>query len=197
MYIYIVRDLLAVFRYLPYGLIVGIFAALLLGAWSERKKRKGKETFSVAAATCFLMYAAIILCITFLSRESGSGQKIDMQLFSTWGINDRNNAYVVENILLFIPFGFISPCAFKVFRKLHVCAAAGFFTSLAIELLQLLTQRGFFQIDDIITNTLGMLIGYIVFALPYFCLCMIKAHRTKKAGANKAETKKGMPYEVR
>lgn len=197
MYIYIVRDLLAVFRYLPYGLIVGIFAALLLGAWNDRKKRKGKETFSVAAVTCFLMYAAIILCITFLSRESGSGQKIDLQLFSTWGINDRNNAYVVENILLFIPFGFISPCAFKVFRKPHICVAAGFLTSLAIELLQLLTQRGFFQIDDIITNTLGMLIGYIVFALPYFCLCIIKAHRTKKAGAKKAETKKGMPYEVR
>lgn len=181
MYIYIVRDLLAVFRYLPYGLIVGIFAALFLGAWNDRKKRKGKRTFSVAAATCFLMYAAIILCITFLSRESGSGQKVDLQLFSTWGINDRNNAYVVENVLLFIPFGFISPCAFKIFRKLHICVAAGFLSSLSIELLQLLTQRGFFQIDDIITNTLGMLIGYLFFALSHACICMVKSLCAKKA----------------
>lgn len=167
MFTYIVRDLLAVFRYLPYGLIVGIFAALLLGTWNDRKRRKGKRTFSVAAVTCFLMYAAIILCITFLSRESGSGQKVDLQLFSTWGINDRNNAYVIENILLFIPFGFISPCAFKVFRKPHFCLFAGFFSSLSIELLQLLTRRGFFQIDDIITNTLGMMIGYILFVIGY------------------------------
>lgn len=192
MYIYIVRDLLAVFRYLPYGLIVGIFAELFLGAWNDRKKKKGKRSFSVAAVTCFLMYAAIILCITFLSRESGSGQKIDLQLFSTWGINDRNNAYVVENILLFIPFGFISPCAFRAFRKPHICIFAGFFSSLTIEVLQLLTHRGFFQIDDIITNTIGMLIGYILFALPYFCLCIAKRRRTRKS-----MTKKTLPYEVR
>lgn len=180
MLIYILRDLRAVFRYLPYGLIVGIFAALLLGAWNDCKKRMGKKSFSVAAVTCFLMYAAIILCITFLSRESGSGQKIDLKLFSTWGINDRNNAYVVENILLFVPFGFLSPWAFKIFRKPHFCVFAGFFVSLVIESLQLATRRGFFQIDDILTNTLGMLAGYLLFALPYFFICMVKAHRAKR-----------------
>jgi len=174
MFTYIVRDLLAVFRYLPHGLIVGIFAALLLGTWNDRKKRRGKGTFPVAAVTCFLMYAAIILCITFLSRESGSGQKIDLKLFSTWGINDRNNAYVVENILLFIPFGFISPCAFKIFRNPFLCVFAGFLSSFGIELLQLLTQRGFFQIDDIITNTIGMLAGYIFFVLFHALFCLVK-----------------------
>ena len=32
---------------------------------------------------------------------------MDLELFSTWGINDRNNAFVVENVLLFIPYGFV------------------------------------------------------------------------------------------
>ncbi|MCD7836289.1 MAG: VanZ family protein [Lachnospiraceae bacterium] len=179
MLIYIVRDLFAVFRYLPYGLIVGIFAAILLGAWNDRRKGGGKKAFSTAAVTCFVMYAAIILCITFLSRESGSGQKLDLKLFSTWGINDRNNAYVVENILLFVPFGFIAPWAFKSFMKPHICIFAGFMTSLAIELMQLITSRGFFQIDDIITNTLGMIIGYIFFMFVYGCVFVIKSLRRR------------------
>ena len=41
----------------------------------------------------------------------------------------------------------------------------GFFTSLGIELLQLATQRGFFQIDDILTNTLGAVVGYLFFGV--------------------------------
>ena len=55
---------------------------------------------------------AILLVITYFSRESGSRTgMMDLELFSTWGINDRNNAFVVENVLLFIPYGFVLPWA--------------------------------------------------------------------------------------
>ena len=34
-----------------------------------------------------------------------------------------------------------------------------------LEVLQLLTGRGYFQVDDILTNTLGALIGFLIFAI--------------------------------
>lgn len=160
---YIIRDVAAVFRFLPYGIVVGIIVAVLLSAVNDRRVRQGKKVLHAASHTCYYMYLAIVLFITFLSRESGSGKGMDLQLFSTFGINARNNAYVAENVLLFIPYGFVCAWAFKGLRKFWKCSLAGFLTSLGIECLQLFTQRGFFQIDDIVTNVAGTMIGYILF----------------------------------
>lgn len=170
---YIIKDLLAVLRYLPYGLIAGALAAFVLGIVNRRRGRKGKTVFSVAAVTGFFMYLAIMLFITFLSRESGSRDGIDLELFSTWGINKRNNAYVVENVLLFIPLGFICPWAFCSVRNPAACTMLGMAVSVGIECLQLLTKRGYFQIDDILTNTLGMAVGYVLF----WCVSALKRRR--------------------
>ena len=160
---YLIRDLLSVLCYLPYGMAVGILAALALGVVNDWRVRRKRKPFSVAATTSFFMYVVIILFITFLSRETGSNRGIDLELFSTWGINDRNNAYVVENVLLFIPYGFVCAWAIRPARKFPVCLMIGLATSVGIEYMQLITQRGYFQIDDVITNTLGAVIGYLVF----------------------------------
>jgi len=149
-------------QYLPFGLLVGLqFAIILYIYYAIRRKRPD----GAWARVLYIMYLSIILCITLFSRESGSRDGFDLELFSTWGINDRNNAYVIENILLFIPYGFISAWAFKWGRKLIPCAAFGFFSSVVIECVQYATKRGYFQIDDILTNLLGSVIGYFVFRL--------------------------------
>lgn len=129
--------------------------------FSEKKVRRGSAT----AISGFVMYVVIMLFITFLSREDGSRIGIDLQLLSTWGINQRNNAFVIENILLFIPYGFLCACVFKCARKMIPCVFIGMLTSFAIEWIQLITQRGYFQIDDILTNTLGALFGFLLYRL--------------------------------
>ena len=162
---YIYRDLVTAFGYLPYGLALGIplSAALVLVAFFMRRKR-GRQAFVPLVAFC--LYLAILLVITFLSRESGSTPgAMDLKLFSTWGINNRNNAFVVENVLLFIPYGFLGCCAFMRLRSFFRCMFFGALTSMAVEYLQLVTARGFFQIDDILTNILGTVIGYFLFLL--------------------------------
>lgn len=160
---YIWKDLIAAMRHLPYGIMAGILAVIILSVVNTRRRRKGKVTLPAAAYSGFFMYGVILLLITFLSRETGSRNGIDLELFSTWGISDRNNAFVIENILLFIPYGFVSAWAFTSMRNLLCCTLFGAVTSLGIEYLQLITERGYFQIDDILTNTLGTIAGYIVF----------------------------------
>lgn len=160
---YIIRDIASVLCYLPYGLIAGLIVAIILSAINDRRVRKKKPPFSVWAITGFMMYTVVILFITFLSREDGSRKGIDLELFSTWGINERNNAYVIENILLFVPYGFFSAWVIPRARKLLACTLIGAITSLGIEFLQLITERGFFQIDDVLTNTLGAFIGALFF----------------------------------
>lgn len=160
---YIYRDMEASTRYLPYGLAVGVpLAAVVVFLLNRRRKSLQKPLARWGAVACFCIYAAILLVITFLSRESGSRKGIDLELFSTWGINKRNNAYVIENVLLFIPYGFVCSWAFGWAGKLIPCMLFGAVTSLGIECMQLVTGRGFFQIDDILTNTLGSIIGFLL-----------------------------------
>lgn len=163
---YVYRDLAASTAYLPYGLLVGVpLAAAVVLLLNRRRKKQQKPPVRWGSVTCFCIYVAIMLVITFLSRESGSRNGIDLELFSTWGINKRNNAYVIENVLLFIPYGFLCSWTFQRVGKLVPCTLLGAATSLGIESMQLLTGRGFFQIDDILTNTLGSMIGYLIYRI--------------------------------
>ncbi|MDZ5606145.1 VanZ family protein [Bacillus pseudomycoides] len=66
------------------------------------------------------------------------------------------------NILLFMPLGFLLPIIWPQFRTMKNTAYAGFFFSLAIELSQLLNHR-ITDIDDLLMNTLGAIIGYLLY----------------------------------
>ena len=109
------------------------------------------------------------LSITLFSREPGSRTGVDVKLFETWGNQRLPDRYFVENILLFLPFGVLLPAAVPSLRKGWCCVYAAFSTSMMLETVQLLTERGYCQLDDVVTNTLGAAIGYLVFALVRKC----------------------------
>ena len=100
---YLMRALLSALRFLPWGIGAGIIVAMILNKVNVRRVHAGRKSVPALAVMCFYMYVVILMMITFFSRESSMGRRIDLELFSTWGINDRNNAYVIENVLLFIP----------------------------------------------------------------------------------------------
>ncbi len=162
---YVIKDLGEAMQYLPYGIMAGAVMGLILNGMNARRERKGKEAFPMAGLMVFSLYLMIILVITFFSREDGSRIGMDLELFSTWGINTRNNAFVVENVLLFIPYGFACPWAFPWLRGFFRNTFAAFVTSLGVETIQLITGRGYFQVDDILTNVLGAVIGYAIFRI--------------------------------
>ena len=72
-----------------------------------------------------------------------------------------NITQVYMNIALFVPMGYLLPYIFKWFReKVHIRpVTACFLISFAIENIQLITKKGFYDIDDLASNTLGGLIG--------------------------------------
>ncbi|WML57970.1 VanZ family protein [Neobacillus sp. PS2-9] len=65
------------------------------------------------------------------------------------------------NVIGFIPFGFILPLLMKKFQRLSAVMLASFCLSLTFEILQLLFEFGSFDVDDLILNTLGGMLGYI------------------------------------
>lgn len=74
---------------------------------------------------------------------------------------------VIGNILLFIPLGFCIPLFFNKKNKLSKVILYGFTASLTIEVLQIFTPFNTTDIDDIIFNTFGSILGFIIFNIFY------------------------------
>lgn len=70
----------------------------------------------------------------------------------------------VLNIILFIPMGFLLPALWKEYRSFKATLFFGFCVTLMIEILQIFTFR-LTDIDDLITNTLGMAVGYYLWKM--------------------------------
>ena len=71
---------------------------------------------------------------------------------------------VFGNVLGFVPYGFILPVITGKMRNGFFIILSGFVISLTIEVIQLLTKVGCFDVDDMILNTLGAALGYGIYA---------------------------------
>lgn len=156
----IADDILKAFSYIPNGLIAG--GLLCLVTWAC-KGRNRKAAGFYPAVFCFGVYMVILSHLVFFGRREGSREGVSLTLFATMGKGSEFDAFVVENLLLFIPFGALLPCMFGSMKMLRCCIWAGFLCSVSIELLQLFTRRGYCQLDDVVMNTLGTACGWFVY----------------------------------
>lgn len=171
---YILQDMTEPAGYLPFGIAVGV-VFLLFRRILEKKAALPHGKAELRQDLLFflvVLYAAVLLKLAFFSRAPGSRTDVSLQLFETWGSSLREHSFFLENILMFIPFGILIPCAFPLLRGLIRCTAAGFLCSLCLELIQLATGRGFCQLDDLLTNTLGTLAGVLLLR----ALSLIRVH---------------------
>jgi glycopeptide antibiotics resistance protein len=69
---------------------------------------------------------------------------------------------IAGNIVGFIPLGILFPLLFAGLRRLWRTALMVFLVSLGFEVTQLVTGIGIFDIDDLILNVAGGIIGYLL-----------------------------------
>jgi glycopeptide antibiotics resistance protein len=73
------------------------------------------------------------------------------------------------NVVAFMPLGFLLPLAFRDFR-----ARKTYFVSFVLiifaEVSQLVSRRGVFDVDDLLLNMLGSIIGYGIYKLLFTLL---------------------------
>ena len=129
-------------------LLIGIVAVLfLLSVLGTEKQNR----------ILLALYGAWILYATLLSRSPGA-RRASLTLFWSYRLLPGSLYFqrqVMSNILLFVPVGMF---LFRL-RPKGSTFCIPFLVSFGVEILQYLTGRGLFEIDDLISNTLGGLIG--------------------------------------
>ena len=72
---------------------------------------------------------------------------------------------LIGNVGMFIPSGIVLPVIYKRLDSFWKVIAAGAMISLCIEIIQLPFSVRASDVDDLILNTLGVAVGYAIYAL--------------------------------
>ena len=142
------------------------------------KRNKGLKIACSILFAAYLILMVKVILFKYLGFEDiirgGYSQfrSLNLRPFDTilgfWRIAEENHQYlwafsnVFGNMLLYIPFGYCLPLLSEKMRKVQRTCLAVFLSSFLLESLQYLLYLGSADIDDLILNTLGGTIGYLV-----------------------------------
>ena len=87
---------------------------------------------------------------------------------------------ILGNIVMFVPLGAFLPILWPKLQKAWKAIPAGFLMITGVEICQLFTLRGRCDIDDVLLNMLGIILGYAGWRFYQFCR---KKRKKKKGGA--------------
>ena len=113
-------------------------------------------------AYCFLIF---ILISTVLGRTPSERSVMLVPLWSYGEIMSGNISILKEvllNYILLCPVGIMLPFVFNKRLNWKVGLVIGLIASSVIEVLQLITCRGLFEMDDIIHNSIGCMFGCVI-----------------------------------
>ena len=88
---------------------------------------------------------------------------IKMYIRYSYKLNSFEN--LVGNVVVFLPFGYLLPRIWRTAKSGLMLMGYAFFFSLSIELFQLFSAFGAFDVDDLLLNTAGALIGFFVYKM--------------------------------
>lgn len=112
----------------------------------------------------FLYYVYLVLETTGIGTVWEIGLYPGMKLQEEINLipfRDRISLSMILNVVMFMPLGFLLPLLWKEYQSLVRTAIIGFCFSCGIEFCQLFNRR-VSDVDDLLMNTLGAILGWLI-----------------------------------
>lgn len=137
---------------------------------------KSEKMFSIFSKILFTLYLIILVWVVIFKCNIAISLTGGYLYLKTISIEERLLAYIVPfkngitnwssdailNVIIFIPMGLYASYFIK-HKKFLLTLLISFGISLLLEVFQLFTLMGSFQSEDLIVNTLGGIIGYLIY----------------------------------
>lgn len=107
-------------------------------------------------------YIAILIQMGVISRTPGSVSEMVWIPFQTPGGDYLVVLYSLANLVIFIPFGILVPKVFRGINSVLMMALVTLMTSVLIEIVQFMLACGYAEVEDVIMNVAGGVIGYLI-----------------------------------
>lgn len=142
-----------------------------MSSMAANKHKKNAWTW-----VCFIAYLFVLFYMLFFAEAFGRTGHVEEYRYNVTLFQEITRFYqygkshswdlflinVVGNVVVFIPFGVFLPRLFTRCRNLFLTVLLSLELSLAVEITQLLSKVGRFDVDDLLLNTVGGLLGYIL-----------------------------------
>ena len=163
--------IILLYQDIPKEVCEGLLSIACLGvavffAW------KGVKTgLRCSAALLLIEYIFLLFCSTVIFRTTGDTRQYDFHPFWSYDRPDLLTENIM-NVVVFIPVGMILGSLLRVKGSSTseatksmtwlMVAIIGCGISVTIESLQFFLMRGFSEVDDVMHNTLGCILGYLL-----------------------------------
>lgn len=180
----------------PYVILPVLFSVFIISI-ILRQRQIRPAGFSIVGkvilAGLLTGYLILYTYLTLSYRSPSTQPKLNLNLFWSYRAAFRidNSTFrirrpylarqILLNILVMIPAGLLLPLAYR--RQHHpylLTLLTGFALSVLIEALQYFMRLGLCELDDILNNTLGCLIGILLFHLGSWGADWLCKRRTAK-----------------
>lgn len=150
----------------PIIIIITVISCSLRIAYLIKNKIKFcfyKELFTLL----FIIYVMCLFeIVTLQDTNYGTSNIIPFKEIFRYTLGSRLFVKnIIGNILLFLPYGYFASYYLKSKKAIPICILS-LIVSLTIEIVQLNIGRTF-DIDDVILNTVGGFLGYLIYSLIY------------------------------
>lgn len=167
---------------LKYGLLALTGTALPVAFYAGgyliyKKVFHGTKTLSIQQWVTLVLLSVwllLVLGLTTFSRGANFTGSINTSLFSgyinawhEWSYTELQ--LIIFNMLMFAPLGFLLPFLTKKGEHFSFVCLVSFLVTLFIEVLQFVSGRGIFELDDLLHNFIGSTFGY--FVIMFFISC--------------------------
>lgn len=158
-------------------------------------KKETKRRIKRLGTVLFVLYILALIYFLFFSEGFGRGQGVERvyrynlmpfkEIKRFWMYREKLGFFavftnLVGNVIGFVPFGLILPVINRNTRNLFFIGFAGFALSLCVECIQLVGRVGSFDVDDMILNTAGAVLGYVLFAVCHGIYKTMFEHKHRK-----------------
>lgn len=161
---------------LPVLIIIGIeFILIALYYYFYYRKQPSDQKNKIfikklVLGAVFIGYIIFVLELTVFGRGTSHYLQMNLQPFSgyieawkKYSLRDLQNC--IFNIFMFVPLGVFLPLINAKFKKFKWLLLVVVSATLSIETYQTLSGSGIFELDDLMNNSLGGIIGYQLYRL--------------------------------
>ena len=171
--------IISLYKDIPQEVYEGLLSVFCLGVVFFIAFKGIRTGLRWSSVLLLIEYIFLLFCSTVIFRTTGETRQYDFYPF--WSYN-RPELLVenIMNVIVFIPVGILLGIAFKQISWWKALLI-GCSISITIETLQFWFMKGFSEVDDVMHNTLGCIVGYI----------MVKGSRLMVYGCHKPTEEEG------
>lgn len=158
-----------------------------------------KKITRPALWTLFIIYCFVLVYVLFLSRGTRDGftyaeymrrftnfipfktiiEYVQRYSDGYWRLSTLN---LLGNLALFVPMGMALPCVSKKLNRFWKVTLTVLSMVVAVEILQGILRVGSIDIDDVIFNVSGAMIGYGIIKIPFIYKLLVKINLISNEG---------------